>query len=98
MSTGFRMAHQARPVACQGPDYKIGQLTYTGGDVLSVASWVKKSTPIADGSPNLGVPVSTSTVLAPASGESVGTTVPVDRLQSYNASDRYIRHDNYLLR
>jgi GH43 family beta-xylosidase len=32
--------------ACQGPDYKLGQLTYTGGDVLSASSWVKKSTPI----------------------------------------------------
>jgi GH43 family beta-xylosidase len=138
--------------ACQGPDHKIGQLTYTGGDVLSAASWVKKSTPIfqrndtagvygpghhgfftspdgtedwivyhansspsqgcgatrtiriqrvswnADGSPNLGVPVSTSTVLAPPSGEPAGPTVPVNGLQSYNAPDRHIRHYNYLLR
>jgi GH43 family beta-xylosidase len=113
--------------ACQGPDYKIGQLTYTGGAVLSASSWVKKSTPIfqrndaagvygpahhgffrspdgtedwivyhanaspsdgcgstrttriqriswnADGSPNLGVPVSTSTVLNPPSGEPATT-------------------------
>jgi len=113
--------------ACQGPDYKIGQLTYTGGAVLSASSWVKKSTPIfqrndaagvygpahhgffkspdgtedwivyhanasptdgcgstrttriqriswnADGSPNLGVPVSTSTVLNPPSGEPAAT-------------------------
>ena len=109
--------------ACQGPDYKIGMLTYTGGDVLSASSWVKKPTPVferndaagvygpahhaffkspdgtedwvvyhanssptdscgatrttriqriswnADGTPNLGVPVSTSAVLAPPSGE-----------------------------
>ncbi|GAA1036011.1 hypothetical protein GCM10009557_45570 [Virgisporangium ochraceum] len=31
---------------CQGPDYKIGQLTYTGGAVVSGSSWVKRSTPI----------------------------------------------------
>jgi GH43 family beta-xylosidase len=135
--------------ACQGPDYKIGQLTYTGGNVLSAGSWVKKSTPIfqrndaagvygpahhgffkspdgtedwivyhanssasqgcgstrttriqkitwnADGTPNLGVPVSTSTVLAPPSGEPAGPAIPVNRLQSYNVADRYVRHADH---
>ena len=123
--------------ACQGPDYKIGQLTYTGGGVLSASSWVKKSTPIfqrndaasvygpahhaffkspdgtedwivyhanssasdscggtrttrvqriswnADGTPNLGVPVSTSTMLAPPSGEAADPdpgTPPADEI------------------
>jgi GH43 family beta-xylosidase len=138
--------------ACQGPDYKIGQLTYTGGSVLSAASWVKKSTPIfqrndaasvygpahhgfftspdgseqwivyhanssptqgcgstrttriqriswnSDGTPNLGVPVSTSTVLAPPAGEPAGPSVPVNRLQSYNFADRYVRHANFDVR
>lgn len=135
--------------ACQGPDYKIGQLTYTGGAVLSASSWVKKSTPIfqrndaagvygpahhgffkspdgtqdwivyhantsssqgcgttrttriqqitwnADGTPNLGVPVSVTTVLAPPSGEPAGPANPTLRLQSYNFPDRYVRHADY---
>ncbi|WP_239163317.1 family 43 glycosylhydrolase [Paractinoplanes rishiriensis] len=134
--------------ACQGPDYKIGQLTYTGGNVLAAGSWVKKSTPIfqrndaasvygpahhgffkspdgtedwivyhanssssqgcgstrttriqkiswnADGTPNLGVPVSTSTVLAPPSGEPAGPAITVNRIQSYNFADRFVRHIN----
>jgi GH43 family beta-xylosidase len=135
--------------ACQGPDYKIGQLTYTGGAVLSASSWVKKSTPIfqrndansvygpahhgffkspdgtedwivyhanssasqgcgstrttriqkinwtADGTPDLGVPVSTSTVLAPPAGEPAGPAIPASRIQSYNFPDRYVRHADY---
>ncbi|MDQ7909781.1 family 43 glycosylhydrolase [Phytohabitans sp. ZYX-F-186] len=52
----------------------------------------------AGGTPNLGVPVSTSTVLAPPCGEPSGPTVPVNRLQSYNFADRYIRHSNSPLR
>ncbi|GAA1008166.1 hypothetical protein Aple_071040 [Acrocarpospora pleiomorpha] len=32
--------------ACWGPNYKLGQLTYNGGDPLSASSWVKKSTPV----------------------------------------------------
>ncbi|MEO6088772.1 MAG: family 43 glycosylhydrolase [Umezawaea sp.] len=31
---------------CSTPDYKLGQLTYTGGDPLAASSWSKKSTPI----------------------------------------------------
>jgi GH43 family beta-xylosidase len=138
--------------ACQGPDYKIGQLTYTGGNVLAASSWVKKSTPIfqrndaasvygpahhgffkspdgtedwivyhandsasqgcgstrttriqriswnADGTPNLGVPVSTGTVLAPPSGEPAGQATAQTRLQSYNFPDRFVRHANYDVR
>ncbi|MEV4134733.1 family 43 glycosylhydrolase [Dactylosporangium sp. NPDC049742] len=138
--------------ACQGPDYKIGQLTYTGGAVLAASSWVKKSTPIfqrndaagvygpahhgffkspdgtedwivyhanasasdgcgstrttriqriswnADGTPNLGVPVATGTVLAPPSGEPAGPAVTTWRLQSYNFPDRYVRHADYDVR
>ncbi|WP_344505533.1 family 43 glycosylhydrolase [Dactylosporangium maewongense] len=138
--------------ACQGPDYKIGQLTYTGGAVLSASSWVKKSTPIfqrndaagvygpahhgffkspdgtedwivyhanasasdgcgstrttriqriswnADGTPNLGVPVATGTVLAPPSGEPAGPAVTTWRLQSSNFPDRYVRHADYDVR
>lgn len=46
-----------------------------------------------DGTPNLGVPVSTSTVLAGPSGENDNAgAVPVRRLQSYNFQDRYVRH------
>jgi GH43 family beta-xylosidase len=135
--------------ACQGPDYKIGQLTYTGGNVLTAGSWVKKSTPIfqrndaaevygpahhgffkspngtedwivyhanssasqgcggtrttriqkitwnADGTPNLGVPVSTGTMLAPPSGEPAGPAVSVNRLQSYNFPERFVRHADF---
>lgn len=32
--------------ACSGPDYKLGILTYTGGDPLSVDSWVKNPDPV----------------------------------------------------
>ncbi|NYI07706.1 family 43 glycosylhydrolase [Allostreptomyces psammosilenae] len=31
---------------CWTPDYKLGQLTYNGGDPLAASSWVKKSTPV----------------------------------------------------
>lgn len=31
---------------CNGPDYKIGQLEYNGGNPLLQSSWVKRSTPI----------------------------------------------------
>jgi GH43 family beta-xylosidase len=138
--------------SCSGPDYKIGQLTYTGGNVLASSSWVKKPTPIfqrndaasvygpahhsfftspdgtetwiayhandstsqgcgstrttriqrigwnADGSPNLGVPVSTSTILAPPSGEPAGQLTSIVRLQSVNFPDRFVRHVNYDVR
>ncbi|ONI80120.1 hypothetical protein ALI22I_42635 [Saccharothrix sp. ALI-22-I] len=111
---------------CQGPNYKLGMLEYTGGDPLAQASWSKFADPIfqrndaasvygpghhsffsspdgtetwiayhanssatqgcgktrttrvqkiswnADGTPNLGVPVSTSTVLQGPSGEADG--------------------------
>ncbi len=32
--------------ACWGPDYKLGMLTYNGGDVLNPSSWVKHPTPV----------------------------------------------------
>jgi GH43 family beta-xylosidase len=32
--------------SCNTPDYKLGQLTWTGGDPMSPSSWTKKSTPI----------------------------------------------------
>ncbi|MCG5219462.1 family 43 glycosylhydrolase [Streptosporangium soli] len=32
--------------ACWGPDYKLGQLAYTGTNPLSASSWTKKSTPV----------------------------------------------------
>lgn len=111
---------------CQGPNYKIGMLEYTGGNPLQQSSWLKHPNPIfqrndaagvygpahhsffkspdgtetwiayhandsasdgcgttrttrvqkisfnADGTPNLGVPVSTSTVLPGPSGEPPG--------------------------
>jgi len=41
--------------ACQGPDYKLGLLTYTGGNVLSAASWTKRSTPVFQRSDANGV-------------------------------------------
>ncbi|GAA0665064.1 hypothetical protein GCM10010193_15620 [Kitasatospora atroaurantiaca] len=31
---------------CQTPDYKLGQLEYTGTDPLLASSWTKKSTPV----------------------------------------------------
>jgi GH43 family beta-xylosidase len=114
---------------CGGPDYKLGLLTYNGGNVLSAGSWTKSPTPVfqrndaagvfgpghngfftspdgtedwivyhandsassgcgdtrstriqkltwnADGTPNLGTPVSRSTALPVPSGEG-GTTTP----------------------
>ncbi|MEV6303497.1 family 43 glycosylhydrolase [Actinoplanes sp. NPDC051861] len=52
-----------------------------------------------DGTPSLGVPVSTTTVLAGPSGE-LGNpgAVTVQRLQSYNFQDRYVRHQSYGVR
>ncbi|GAB3655915.1 family 43 glycosylhydrolase [Glycomyces tarimensis] len=32
--------------SCNTPDYKLGLLTYTGGDPLQASSWSKKSTPV----------------------------------------------------
>ncbi|MEV4279174.1 family 43 glycosylhydrolase [Actinoplanes xinjiangensis] len=53
----------------------------------------------ADGTPHLGVPVSTTTVLAGPSGE-LGNpgAVGVQRLQSYNFQDRFVRHTNFATR
>jgi len=31
---------------CWGPDYKLGMLTYMGGDPLSAAAWTKSPTPV----------------------------------------------------
>ncbi|MEU4420895.1 family 43 glycosylhydrolase [Actinoplanes sp. NPDC024001] len=52
-----------------------------------------------DGTPHLGTPVSTATVLAGPSGE-LGNpgAVTVQRLQSYNFPDRYVRHQAYAAR
>ncbi len=52
-----------------------------------------------DGTPSLGVPVSNATVQAGPSGE-LGNpgAVTVQRLQSYNLPDRYVRHSNYAVR
>jgi hypothetical protein len=41
--------------ACWGPDYKLGMLTYTGGDVLSPSSWVKQPNPVFQRSDANGV-------------------------------------------
>ncbi|WP_329281656.1 family 43 glycosylhydrolase [Streptomyces sp. NBC_01451] len=32
--------------ACQGPDYKLGLLTFSGGDPLDAGSWVKSAEPV----------------------------------------------------
>ncbi len=40
---------------CATPDYKLGQLTYTGGNPLSASSWSKKSTPVFQRSDSAGV-------------------------------------------
>ena len=32
--------------ACWGPDYKLGMLTYNGGDPLSASAWVKRPEPV----------------------------------------------------
>jgi GH43 family beta-xylosidase len=32
--------------ACWGPDYKLGRLTYNGGNPLSASSWVKNANPV----------------------------------------------------
>jgi GH43 family beta-xylosidase len=31
---------------CSTPDYKLGMLTYNGGDPLNASSWVKSSNPV----------------------------------------------------
>ncbi|WP_335987803.1 family 43 glycosylhydrolase [Glycomyces sp. MUSA5-2] len=49
----------------------------------------------ADGTPNLGTPVSVSTVLPVPSGETVGA---YNRLQSYNFPTRYVRHADFDVR
>lgn len=41
--------------SCQTPDYKLGMLTWTGGDPMSAGSWTKKSTPIFQRSDTNGV-------------------------------------------
>jgi GH43 family beta-xylosidase len=40
---------------CNGPDYKLGTLTWTGGDPMSPSSWTKRSTPIFQRSDANGV-------------------------------------------
>ncbi len=40
---------------CSTPDYKMGLLTYNGGDPLASSSWVKKSTPVFQRSDANGV-------------------------------------------
>lgn len=41
--------------ACSGPDYKLGMLTYNGGDPLSAASWDKNPEPVFQRSDENGV-------------------------------------------
>jgi GH43 family beta-xylosidase len=41
--------------ACSTPDYKLGMLTYTGGDPLSIDSWVKNPEPVFERSDENGV-------------------------------------------
>ncbi|HEV2783029.1 MAG TPA: RICIN domain-containing protein [Actinophytocola sp.] len=41
--------------ACWGPDYKLGRLTYTGGNPLSASSWVKNADPVFQRSDTNGV-------------------------------------------
>jgi len=41
--------------ACWGPDYKLGMLTYNGGDVLKASSWVKHPEPVFQRSDEAGV-------------------------------------------
>ncbi len=41
--------------ACSGPDYKLGMLTYTGGDPLSADSWLKHPEPVFERSDENGV-------------------------------------------
>jgi GH43 family beta-xylosidase len=41
--------------SCNTPDYKLGQLTWTGGDPLAAGSWTKKPTPIFQRSDANGV-------------------------------------------
>lgn len=49
----------------------------------------------ADGTPNFGTPVSTSTVLPVPSGEQEPSS---NRLRSYNFQDRYVRHSDFDVR
>jgi GH43 family beta-xylosidase len=41
--------------ACWGPDYKLGMLMYSGGDILSAGSWIKYATPVFQRSDANGV-------------------------------------------
>ncbi len=41
--------------SCNTPDYKLGMLTYTGGDPLSAASWVKTPDPVFQRADDNGV-------------------------------------------
>ncbi|HEY0002683.1 MAG TPA: glycoside hydrolase family 43 protein [Actinoplanes sp.] len=41
--------------SCNGPDYKLGTLTWTGGNPASASSWTKRSTPIFQRSDANGV-------------------------------------------
>jgi GH43 family beta-xylosidase len=143
---------------CATPDYKLGMLTYTGGDPLDAASWEKHPEPIfqraddngvfgpghngffkspdgtedwivyhantsvtggcndrrntrvqkftwnADGTPNLGVPVSTDTVIeAPAGDNGIDplpdlATIPLSRFKSFSYETGYLRHTDVVLR
>ncbi|MCD0443350.1 family 43 glycosylhydrolase [Glycomyces sp. A-F 0318] len=128
---------------CQGPNYKIGTLEYTGGDPLQMGSWTKHSSPLfqrndaagvygpghhsfftspdgtetwiayhandsasdgcgttrttrvqriswnADGTPDLGVPVSTATLLQGPSGETGPGTVQLRNRHSGLCLDDY---------
>ena len=144
--------------SCNTPDYKLGMLTYNGGDPLSMASWIKnpdvlfqrddangvyapghngffkspdgtedwivyhansstsagcdgeRSTRVqkitwnADGTPNLGVPVSTSQEIAAPSGDTGTDPLPefppltITRFKAFGFDDAYLRHTNFQVR
>jgi len=142
--------------ACSGPNYKLGMLTYNGGDPLLQASWDKSPAPVfqrddangvfapghngffkspdgtedwivyhatsspnmgcdgqrntrvqkinwkADGTPDFGVPVSTSEEIAAPSGDHGVDPLPefpplaITRLRSFGSKDLYLRHRDFI--
>lgn len=139
---------------CATPDYKLGMLTYNGGDPLEAASWEKYPEPVfersdensvfgpghngfftspdgtenwivyhandnesdgcddgrttrvqrftwnEDGTPNFGIPVSTSEeIAAPSGDEGIDpmpdfALLPVSRFRSMTYDDGYLRHSD----
>ncbi|SDM22082.1 RICIN domain-containing protein [Nonomuraea jiangxiensis] len=56
--------------ACWGPDYKLEQLTYNGGNPLSASSWVKRPTPVFQRSGNVYGPGHNGFFTSPNGAES----------------------------